>query len=196
MFGFLKKKEVEKKHLISEEKLSGLLETIIGITKRDFEFIDSIDVTECNVFPKDMLYAYLKLKHKNGDSVDVSVTNYSPYFGADLIDKIKVVVTKTWKFEFEDLLTILRKSSQSIEGFDKYATYTPLVRLTYLGTTYEMPISEVIRFDDKLRESNLDPIYDDVLIVTNKNAWMNEYGRTRDSMNIYGIAKLWIDYNK
>ena len=197
MFGFLKKhkeKSNESQNLITEDILTRLIEDKVESAMRDFQFLDSVDILEKKVMSGDLLYAKLKLKHKNGDSVEGSVTNSSMFFRTSLHEMIDSIVTQNWKFEFEDLVNNLRKSSQIIEEFYRYESDHNVIALTYLGTRYRMPIFEVIKFDDKLRESNLDPIYEKVRIMT--KSWMNEYGHSRHSMNIYGIAKWLNDIQK
>ena len=199
MFRFLKKDKESNNadktdSLISEEKLSELLESVIGDTERDFQFLESVDILEKKVVTKDLLHARMRLKHKNGDSVDVSVTKSRIYFRSELEERIDRVITQTWKFEFEDLVRNLRKSAKAIEGFNTYIINKKVVSVTYLGITYDLPISEIVRFDDKLRESNLDPIYEDVRIFTGD--LMNRHCHRRESMNIYGIVKWWIEIHK
>lgn len=193
MLGFLKKKEVDKKPSICEETVWRALELIITHTKDDFKFIKEIDVLEKEVLSDERIIVKLLIKHNNGTSVEVSTAKNISYFVSDLEENIERAVTETWHSEFEDLVSSLRKSAKTIGEFDKYRTDEDLIRLTYLGTRYRMPITEVIKFDDKLRESKIDPVYENVRLIDRNCTFQNAYADTGTTMNIYRIAKWWID---
>lgn len=189
MFGFLKKKEVKEESKFSGETLTRAVEIITEYALLKFKFLQGIDILEKKILSEDKAMAKLLLKHKNGTSVEVSVEEYTYHLTKELQQAIENGIVQTWKFEIENIVSNLRKSSSAIEEFDKYRSFDEkLVSITYLGTRYKMPISEVIRFDDKLRDSKLDPVYDDVRLV-NENPFLNTYTGRR--MNIYQIAIWW-----
>lgn len=194
MFGFLKKKEVKEQSKFCEATLTRAVELIAEHTMFLFKFIEGVDVLEKKMVSEDRPMAKLLIKHKNGTSVEVSTEEYVHYFANELQEAIEKAVTDTWPFEFEELLSTIKKSCQAIGEFDKYKCTNNMVEITYLGTRYQMSIGEVIRFDEKLKETKLNPIYDRVRLIELGCPFSNSYARS--SMNIYQIAIWWIAIHK